>query len=173
MRVRVEAGVITVPHAGLPAGEVVDGLLGTGRSWRLVDVSVSDDAYWQLWWSMWADRRDITVVEHDIVIAGEVLASFEACPADWCAAPYPYCRGYVYHGLGCVRVRASLIGRHPDLWEVIGGMADEKHPARHWCRLDLWMQQELGRRGERMCREHPMVGHLMSDPARPAHRCMD
>ena len=162
--------VIVVPYTTVNPYTLA-ALARTGRTWRLEPVGGDDAAYWRLLARLWASGEDTTVVEHDMVPTVEALDSFDGCDRDWCAAPYPYVRGWVMPGLGCTRFRAPIMARHPDLLDVVARMCDETHPPRHWCRLDAWTRNELVRRGETRCESHPQVAHLMADGNSSAHGC--
>lgn len=125
-----------------------------------------EDSYYHLLADAWAKGEDFAIVEQDIIVRPDTFDSFTACPSPICVAPYPYLRSEVYAGLGCIRFRAEAMRRDPTLWERVATHQDRKHPQRHWCTLDAFMQREL-RVG--WCREHPPVGHLHR---RPSHGCV-
>lgn len=166
--------IVVCPRTGDgPRPETRSALDATTWEWAGADVSASDDAYWRLLAGLWRDGASsgflsVAVVEHDIIVTQEALDSLAGCDADWCACPYPYLRGDLYAGLGCTRFRAALMARHPGLLDVVATMSDAGHGPKHWCRLDGWMSQVLASRGERQCRDHPVVGHL---GRAPAHGC--
>lgn len=162
------ARVIVVPWTQ-PHTQLADVL--TGRTHAAHWVGDADTAYFDLLAGLWAAGETFTVVEHDIVPTAAALDSLDACDADWCACLYPYVKGWVMAGLGCTRFRGAIMRRHPDLFEVVGGMSDETHPAMHWCRLDAWIRNTLMGRGERRCENHGQVGHVMSNPGASAHGC--
>jgi hypothetical protein len=149
------------------APETRAALDASGYPWEARDVSGSESAYWELLAELWGAGEAFALVEHDVIPSAEVLASLGACQADWCAAPFPYVNGLIA-GLGCTRFRPGIITRNPDLLNVVALMSDEKHPPRHWCRLDAWTDLVLSRRGERRCRDHPQAGHLGRSPS---HGC--
>lgn len=94
---------------------------------RVQYVEVSDyGAYWELFSSLWARGDDFIVIEHDIEPRPDTIESFDACPAWWCTAPYPYRERpgsawgtenvvEAWGSLGCVRFRAELIREVPEL----------------------------------------------------------
>lgn len=130
-------------------------------------MGADDAAYFRLLAGLWAKGSAFTLVEHDVIPSVDALASFDLCPNEWCAAPYPYAGG-LYCGLGCTRFRQGIMSRHPDLFAAISGLADAKHPPMHWCRLDFLISQALSGLGERRCEGHPPVGHRHSVPT---HDC--
>lgn len=162
------AGVIVVPHIG--SYRTAEAALAR-RSSFAVDVSDSDEDYFDLLARLWAAGETFTIVEHDIAVTADALDSLDACPSDWCACPYPYVNGWIIAGLGCARFRSGLLMRHPDLMAVVAGMHDETHPRKHWCRLDAWVHNSLIERGEKRCEAHPRVEHLMRDQHASAHGC--
>lgn len=52
------------------------------------DVSASEDAYWELLASVWADGEGFVVVEHDVVVDADTLPAFDACPEPRCGCGY-------------------------------------------------------------------------------------
>ena len=102
------------------------------------------------------------------MIHPDTLSGFEDCPRSWCVAPHPYLRSEVYAGLGCIRFRAEFIAAHPDLMRRVAVRSDARHPQRHWCTCDAWIQRELGGIN-RACHNHAPVGHLHR---RPSHDCV-
>jgi hypothetical protein len=133
-----------------------------GHAMMMRDVSGSEDALWHLWKEAWAEREDFAFVEHDIVIHEGVIPSFEGCHEPWCtfAYPYAYGSGNPYHGTGCVRFRAQLMRDFPTLIDEIGELEGPKHPKRHWCSIDGFMQITLWRRNYRQHHHDPPVGHV-------------
>lgn len=124
------------------------------------------DAYWQFWADLWAKRESVIVVEHDIVPTGPALAELIECANEWCTQPYPYFVG-MYHGLGCVKFTADLMGAVPDLWQRVAGMSNGDHPQKHWCTLDAWSHNVLAQTGRHPCQHSTAVGHL--NPDKPSH----
>lgn len=114
---------------------------------RYVDVSGSNDAYWELLASLWEDRRDFILVEHDVVPDAAALADLDGCDRRWCAQPYPYLYGRMNWGLACTRFTAAAMEAVPDLWAQVAAMSDHLHPPRHWCRLDSWSHRILSTSG--------------------------
>jgi hypothetical protein len=161
---------VVVPYARNPlAQEVIDALEATGVNCHPVDLSGSDRAYFDLLSSLWVVGETFCLVEHDIVIHPTALDELSTCPNDWCAFPYPYGGPKLAYGMGCVKFSADLIARNPDAMLRVAVLSDEKHPARHWCRLDAWLQGcVLPSNGEQRCEHETPVKHLERGCA---HRC--
>jgi hypothetical protein len=130
---------------------------------------VEEDDYWSLLTELWSMADEFTVVEHDVVIEPDTLDRFNACASGWCAQRYAYFVG-PYAGLGCMRFRSRLITRNPDALRRVGTMSDPTHPARHWCRLDAWLQQVLSASGETLCIHEGTLEHLGGTV--PSHGCV-
>lgn len=134
------------------------------------DVCLVDDTdYWCLLAELWSKGHGFAVVEHDVVIAPDTLDRFDACSNDWCAQRYEYFVG-PYAGLGCMRFSAALIARNPDALRRVATMSDPTHPARHWCRLDAWLQQVLSAARETLCIHEGTLEHLGGTV--PSHGCV-
>ena len=159
---------VVVPATNLRR-EVVDALNETGHGYRIVDVSSTDRAYYDLLSGLWADGESFCVVEHDIVIHDTALAELENCPGDWCGFAHRYIDDVGY-GMGCVKFSAALIARNPDALARVGVMFDARHPKKHWCRLDAWLQGAvLPFAGEERCGHSRIVTHLGHGSA---HGCL-
>jgi hypothetical protein len=132
----------------------------------------SDSSYWELLRDLWAAGQTFAIVEQDIVVAETTLDELRLCDGDWCAMPFPYRGNPRAFSLACTKFSAALIARHPDLMAEVAEMWDEKHPPRHWCRMDAWLFGALIARGERRCehvRSEP-VGHVGAQV--PSHGCL-
>lgn len=100
---------------------------------RYVDVS-EHGAYWELFRSLWARSEDLILIEHDVEIGPDTIERFDCCEAPWCTSPYWWERrpGYAqpshtcWAGLGCVRFRAALMRRVPELGDQ--ALLQECHP---------------------------------------------
>lgn len=152
------------------APETTQALVDAEESFEAYYVGKDDEAYFRLLGHCWGTSWDFAIVEQDIVVAPDTLESFRQCPNAWCCAPYPYLASQTYHGLGCVRFRGSLLRQHPTVMEAVGLRCDPRHPFKHWCSLDAYLQRELHRRSAVPCRDHPPVGHLHTVPS---HGCID
>jgi hypothetical protein len=151
--------------------ETLAALEAFGGPYEAIDVTQDDEAYFHLLSELWAAGETFAVVEQDIVIGSDTLASFDRCPQPWCCAPYPYLGNLTsgYHGLGCVRFRAELIRATPDLFDWVEKQFNDKHEPRHWCTLDAWVHKVMAARySRRPCGRHEKVGHL--DPT-SSHGC--
>lgn len=152
------------PHLGA----VRDALNAAGVAHE-VHLCHGDTGYWRLLAALWARAETFVIVEHDVVVDAGTIVELADCGREWCAAPYPYLSGTIV-GLGCTKFAAALIRRVPDAVERAGALTDAGHPARHWCRLDAWMQRALRDSGEFLHFDHTPVGHL-NRSGRPAHAC--
>jgi hypothetical protein len=107
---------------------------------------------------LWSEGESFIVVEHDIVVRADTLEELENCPCEWCSFGAPYL-GHVYHGLGCVKFSDTLISRHPKAMEQVAAFPpDEKHPSKHYCTLDAYLQRTL--LGEYMHCHEEVLGHV-------------
>lgn len=150
--------------------ETVVALIGAGASFT-VRPMISDDSYWELLNERWVEGDTFVVVEQDIVIERDTIEELTECDNDWCASPYRY-RGHDdSFGLGCTKFGYRLIERHPDLFATVAKMSDDRHPPKHWCRLDMWTYRVLTARGEKRCEHRRPVGHIDGD--RSAHGCAE
>lgn len=161
---------VVVPFVpGLIRDETFRHLCEYAPRFELVNVAASDYAYWQLYRELWASGDDFLVVEHDIAIHGAVIPALNECAGEWCAYSYPYAIAGTYHGAGCVRYRASLTVRFPDLINQAGRMSNTTHPPRHWCSLDAFRAHLLADAGVTMCRHEPPVRHLDTSVSHGCH----
>src|SRR6267378_3682739 len=104
--------------------EVVQAL--TDWDVAFVDVSGSDEAYWELLASLWSKGRTFVIVEQDVIVRPDSLDELLACHHPWCSFQVPYV-GKLYAGLSCEKFSAELIARHPDALERIADLSDEDH----------------------------------------------
>lgn len=139
--------------------EVYGALSDTDWPYDVIPVEHSDRAYYDLLAALWAAGESFAIVEHDVVVHPSAPLELASCPSDWCGFPYDYC-GLVTYGLGCVKFSEALIARHPDAMLRVGVMSDDRHPKRHWCRLDAWLTCVLESVGEERHRHRTFVRHL-------------
>src|SRR5215468_5038215 len=65
--------------------------------------------YWRVFSQQWASGEDLVTIEQDVLIHGQVMRQFAACPAPWCAFGWPVGPGQVsYWWLGCAKFSAAL-----------------------------------------------------------------
>ena len=158
---------LVVPYTSLRP-ETAAALAASGFPFE--EARVDDgDGYWRLLSGLWEAGEPFAIVEQDIVVGPGTLPDLAACPRDWCSFGYPYFVSDNYHGLGCVRFSAALLARVPDAMDRVGEMSDATHPAKHWCRIDGWLQLALRKAGEPRCEHLPPVGHLHRHPS---HGCV-
>jgi hypothetical protein len=134
-----------------------------------VDVSGSDEAYWELLASLWSAGQTFIVIEHDVIVLPDTLDELVACHRPWCSCQVPYV-GKVTAGLSCAKFSAGLIARYPDAMERVGEIEDEDHPPRHWCRIDSHLQAHVLNPGGEIMHVHgPPLEHLRdgSEPESP------
>ena len=156
--------------------EVVQALEGWDVAF--VDVSGSDEAYWELLHGLWAKAAAFIVVEQDVVVRSDSIDELVNCQHPWCSFQVPYI-GRLYAGLSCAKFSAGLIARYPDALEQVAEYEDEQHPQKHWCRIDSHLQAYvLNPGGEEMHVHGPPLTHLRdeSTPSSPweigpAHGC--
>lgn len=149
---------------------VTSALTAAGAQWEVHDVSGAETAYWTLLAGLWAQRRSVIIVEHDVVVGPDTIRDLIDCPQGWCCAPYGYGPGEgTIVGLGCTKLSGALMVAVPDAVERAGEMSDAKHKPRSWCRLDGNLARVLVDAGRIRCFAHPPVGHL--NTRGPAHNC--
>jgi hypothetical protein len=171
--------LVILPYTRIRPG-VREALDATGWPYEPVDVSASDESYWELIADVWAEGETFIVVEHDIIVRPDTLRSLLGCVEEWCTFPYAMCTGPELTGLGCTKFDASIMATVPNLITRTAQMEDALHPPKHWCRIDQNTQHELMRRHYVVCRHLPAVEHLRDDgdPAntptytRPNHGCL-
>lgn len=152
---------LIVPHVGNINPEVHAALEDCHWQPRYCNVGYSDRAYFDLLAELWATQETVVIVEHDIVVNPRSILELAYCQCDWCAFPYPYMSIPAYYGLGCVKFGANLMRRQPDAIRRVGVLSDERHPQRHWCRLDGFLQYVvLPSLGESIHRHDEPVTHL-------------
>jgi hypothetical protein len=127
-------------------------------------------------WSDYAARwgtDDLVVIEQDVVIHGDVLPQFEACPEPWCLFParhYATGGGWMKTGILCNRFRREFMEKVTvaDVEAVPGSCvrcADENsRPARGrraqcWAHLDGKTREAGEAAGFRVHVHWPSVGH--------------
>lgn len=170
---------VVLPYTRLRS-EVVQALAGDGQDVSMVDVSGSDEAYWQLLADLWSKGAGFIVVEHDVLVRPGALDELDRCHHPWCSFQVPYV-GRVYAGLSCAKFSAALIARYPDALDVIAELSDEDHEPKHWCRLDSWLQSHVLNPGGEIMHVHgPPLGHVRDESSpgepppwavAPAHGC--
>ena len=161
---------VYVPYTRL-CPETKKALDATKHSYTPINVSKSDETYWELLNSLWSKGETFAIVEHDIVIHKTALQELADCPRPWCAFPVPYFSSN-HVGLGCVKFGSDLIKRFPNALDEVALMFDSKHPPKHWCRLDAWLQTRVLPQAERHVHQPPL-GHVRSGSViKPSHGCL-
>lgn len=160
---------VILPHVGNINPDVIHALEASEWDYEPRDVGSSDRAYYDLLAELWAAQGSLVLVEHDIVVNPRSIIELAYCQHDWCAYPYQYAEFGLHYGLGCVKLGANLMRRCPDAMRRVGVLSDTTHSARHWCRIDAWLQGViLPSLGEIMHRHEAPVTHL---GAGCAHGC--
>lgn len=74
-----------------------------------IDVSADNYQYWQQISHRWTGERDLIIVEQDIEIGPETVATMDQCRQDWCCYAYTIFRTKVRLrvGLGCTKISAA------------------------------------------------------------------
>jgi hypothetical protein len=119
--------------------------------------------YWRLLAGAWRQPGDLMVIEQDIGIHAGVVEGLTACREPWCGHPYRVGTQMLVC-LGCTRFSSGLKAAEPDLLDAVGQVADGGIMARHWCRLDVRILDELRRRGYEQHRHEPPVIHYHQYP---------
>src|SRR5665213_839577 len=109
---------VVMPYTEINS-EVIDALNATEYPYDRIDVSASDTAYFELVNELWNDGTGWMNVEHDIVVRSSTLKELEECPHAWCVVLYPYVVTGNYCGLGCCKITAQVIKRHPGIMDRV------------------------------------------------------
>lgn len=163
---------VVVPFTTLAPG-VAAALDATGWLWESVYVGASDEDYWDLLASLWADGDTFAIVEHDVLVEPGTLDELNDCSSQWCGFAVPYFNG-PYPGLACAKFGSGLIGMKPNALQEVAAISDPAHPPKHWCRLDAWLQYRvLPATGARRCIHPQILGHVRPHDGvpRPSHGC--
>src|ERR1035437_5239042 len=99
-----------------------------GADATFVDISDRNDSYYWLLQAFWHRQEGVMVVEHDIVVNPDTIASLRACTEDWCGCPYQVGIN-IGSWLGCTKFSPKFMARHPDVfdqmertdWDAIDG----------------------------------------------------
>lgn len=129
-------------------------------------VGDSPFAYFDILRDLWHKGEDFILIEHDIIPWPGALVTFDACEDMWCAFGYLYPPdGYIVTAHGCVRFRAEMMQRIPDLFEIVeandGRFFKVKDTdTRHWKDLDGCISPVLTGILDRFPHQHvPAVVH--------------
>lgn len=123
----------------------------------LVDVSTSEERYWDWLRFYWGRRAkgDLIVIEHDIVPRGDTFERMAACVQPWCTSPY-VCgnKMMVYRSLGLARFSSALMAEIPDAIEQVGtvklhagGQDFDTGHEKAWHAIDHRIDHVLGKAG--------------------------
>jgi hypothetical protein len=152
---------LVVPYVQLRP-ETRAALEGTDATY--VDVSDDKSRYYWLLQAFWHRQQGVIVVEHDIVVNPDTIASLRACTEDWCGAPYQVGIN-IDSWLGCTKLSPELMARHPDVFDQMENT--------DWNAIDGQLLPYLRLRGEQCHRHWPAVTHLneCGDPGRVLSSC--
>jgi hypothetical protein len=108
-----DAWVLFCPVAPHPAA--VTALEKYAPQAEIADVSGDNYAYWREIRERWTGERDLIIVEQDIEVGPDTIASLEGCAQDWCCYAYPIFRTKVRLrvGLGCTKISAAAQRKIP------------------------------------------------------------
>jgi hypothetical protein len=163
---------VVLPYTHIEPG-VREALAATGWEWEEVDVSGSDENYWSLLHRLWQKGESIYNVEHDVLVRPDSLNELAACPEPWCGFAVPYLGGE-YPGMCCVKFSAGIIAVCPDALDQVATMSSDKHPPKHWCSMDHFLQMVvLPATGYRKHVHWPALGHYRDYAGlpQPSHGC--
>jgi hypothetical protein len=93
----------------VPHPDAVKALSAYAPHADVVDVTGDNYAYWREIRERWAGERDLIIIEQDIEIGPDTIATLENCSQDWCCYAYPIFRTRVRLrvGLGCIKISAA------------------------------------------------------------------
>jgi hypothetical protein len=115
-----------------------------------VDVSEDNYAYWRAIRDRWTGERDLIIIEQDIEIGPDTVATMQGCSQDWCCYAYPIFRTKVRLrvGLGCIKISAAAQRRIPagEITEGFGSCAACRGKG-CWWHLDGRISHMLKRAG--------------------------
>ncbi len=75
---------------------------------EVVDVTGDSFGYWREIRARWQGTEDLMLIEHDVLIGEDTVASLRDCGYDWCCFAYPIFRNHqrLRYGLGCTKFSA-------------------------------------------------------------------
>ena len=115
-----------------------------------VDVSGTDDAYFNVLAAQWRQPGDLLIVEHDMLPADGCVDEMLACRWGWCSAPYEVANHQqITDGLGVAKFSGTLKQLRPQFMDEVGAIDDDGLPARNWRRLDTRISRVLRAAGHR------------------------
>ena len=141
-------------------------LLPATREWveahngLLVDVSGSDEGYWDCLdrkWNLY--QEDLFVIEHDIVPGYGGYDTMLGCPHSWCTSPYMVGgKLRLAQGLGFVKFSVLLQECIPDLMAQVERVNFTNDEPRMWHTMD-WKIAHLLLKHQFKPHEHGMSTH--------------
>jgi hypothetical protein len=128
-------------------------------------VGQTDHSYSELLTRLWAEWKDLLLIEHDIQIRRGLVGEATRCPELWCTWPYagagftdPLSNPLLYESLGCVKFSGKLMRAEPDVLAVASTLS-QGLPAGDWRRMDSSILPTLRDRGYAPHRHEPPVLH--------------
>lgn len=134
---------------------------------QIIPVAQGDvSGAWENYKSLWGED-DLMVIEQDIILHGDVIPQFEACPEIWCLFPFRYTEDWLAEGTGCNRYRREFQEKiPPSAVETVYGSCwrcEGINPA-CWAHIDGRLL-EAGRKAGFQPHVHwPSVGHRETPP---------
>lgn len=129
---------------------------------EFVNCSEDDYAYWRAFKERWGSGDDFVVIEQDMEIGPDTIASFESCEHHWCVFPYRVISqagepGMCVESLGCTRFSAEL-------QSVVKARHISQDDYRHWRQVAGRVAVTLTRYGYRAHQhDHLMPHHHSQD----------
>lgn len=122
---------------------------------QYIGVGHSPYGYHHLMRDIWSQRKQVIIVEHDIVPWPGAIAELAACPCAWGSYSYKIHGGIgIFHGLGCTKLTPELMDATSDLW------SDEVWHQDHWSKIDQVLFFAARERGYEPHHHRPPVIHL-------------
>ncbi len=119
---------------------------GTQHDFRLIELSLAPDAYWDLLHFEWSLVNEDTVILEQDVVPIISPQKFEICLQYWCSCEYQIGTGIpLRDGLGYTRFSKDLKRAEPDLLLEVAKF--DGPPGKDWHRLDTRISQLLRERG--------------------------
>ena len=129
---------IILPHPrDLRPSRIAGYLAGEGIAYHTVAIDRGEPyAYAQLLIELWAGRRSVVIVEHDVIPTITQVIKLVTCRQSWCYVPYPMGGASDGPALGCTRIGGDLMAAYPTL--ATGALTLDRARERlaHWTSVD-------------------------------------
>lgn len=126
---------------------------------EFIELDPADPAaYPRLLYGLWEAAEDVVIVEQDVEVPSSFLDDFAACRNEWCVLDPADRPGLAW--MGCVRFRAALMVRFPDVVAWSQAVDDDGDRAWTWHKIDVRLERFL--RAERVipcCHSTPPAVH--------------